>query len=151
DEHDRHAAEIEKAIDAFAKAAPPEDQNDPEDANEKSKKASAAEAVKDLRSAIADEDTMHRAKSIACFRDFDPAEDKAFDKKPHLKALRGTHDEYETACMKAIDEFEEKCTKSVQGEPGERDDHTDWISGKMDDVQRAHKKNVTKLARAMCK
>lgn len=35
--------------------------------------------------------TMHRTKSIACFRDFDPSDNKAFDRKPHLKALRDEH------------------------------------------------------------
>jgi len=126
EEHDRHEGEVEKAIDDFReKAAPPEDQNDPEDANEPDegnkkgkKKPSFAdnvhEAMKDLRDGMRDEHDMHRAKTIACFRAFDPSEDKAFNKKEHLKALRSQHEDYETKCNKAIDDFEERCMKSVE-------------------------------------
>src|SRR6185312_3720219 len=159
DEHDRHTGEMEKAFDEFReKSQVVEDQGDPADANETEKAQKAAkasegmrEAVKDLRSAVADEHTMHRAKSIANFRGFDSADDKAFDKKPHLKALRDAHDDYESKCMKSLDEFETKLTKSVQGEPGTSDEHTDWITGKMEEAQRVHKKAVTKIAKAMCK
>ncbi|HEX3721242.1 MAG TPA: hypothetical protein VHV31_00530 [Nitrolancea sp.] len=94
---------------------------------------------------------MHRAKSIACFRGFDPVEDKAFDKGPHLKSLRDAQDAYEAKNNKALDQFEEKCMKSVQGMPGEVDDHTDWITGKIEENEQLHKKSVTKIAKAMCK
>jgi hypothetical protein len=94
---------------------------------------------------------MHRAKAIACFRGFEPSEDKAFDKNPHLKALREEHDGYEQKCGKSFDDFEEKMAKSVEGEPGESDEHTDWITGKMEETQRGHKKAVAKVAKAMCK
>ena len=94
---------------------------------------------------------MHRAKSVAAFRSFEPSE-KAFDKNEHLKALRDEHDTYETKCNKDLDTFEEKCTKSVQGEPGDqRRISTEWITGKMDGYHTAHKKAVTKIAKAMCK
>jgi hypothetical protein len=155
DEHERHGGEVEKAFDEFQKAVV-EDQGDPVDANE-GKKTKAEkpevmrECLKDLRSALADEHTMHRAKDIACLRSFDPAEEKAFDKNPHLKALREEHDAYEQKNNKNLDEFEERMVKSVQGEPEESDEHTDWITGKMEDSQRAHKKAVTKIAKVMCK
>jgi hypothetical protein len=155
DEHARHGDEVEKALDDFReKAAVPEDQGDLEEAGKKAKDGKAEamrEHLKDLRSALADEHTMHRAKSIACFRSFEPSNEKAFDRKEHLKALRGEHDGYEGKNTKALDEFEEKCMKSVQGAPGEHDEHTDWITTKMVDSQRVHKKAVTKIAKAMCK
>jgi hypothetical protein len=106
--------------------------------------------LKDLRSALTDEHTMHRAKSIAAFRSFEPS-DKAFDKNEHLKALRDENDGYETKCNKSLDSFDEKCMKSVQGEPGEIDGHTDWIIGKMAQHQGVHQKGITKIAKAMCK
>jgi hypothetical protein len=134
DEHARHTGEVEKALDAFTEA---------EGEGEKAAKQTA-EHLKDLRSALADEHTMHRAKSIASFRSFDPSEEKAFDKKPHLKALRDEHDQYATKCMKALDDYEEKCTKGVQ-------DDDDSLTGKLEDNQRVHKKAVTKIAKAMCK
>ena len=109
------------------------------------------ENLKDLRDSLHDEHTMHRAKSIAAFRQFDPVEDKAFDKNPHLKALRDAQDGYEAKNNKSLDQFEEKCMKSVQGNPGEVDDHTDWITGKMEENAQVHKKGVTKIAKAMCK
>jgi hypothetical protein len=156
DEHARHTDEIDKAIDEFReKAAVVEDQGDPVDAEsgKKAKKPTPEsmmrEHLKDLRDAMRDEHDMHRAKTIACFRSFDASEDKAFDKKPHLKALRDEHDAYEEKGKKAIDEFEEKCMKSVQGEPGETDDHTDWITGVMETHQRTHKKAITKIAKGM--
>jgi len=155
DEHERHAGEVENAIDEFKKSYPVvEDQGDPEDANEgkKGKEPSFAdkvrEGMKDLRSSLADEHTMHRAKSIAVFRGFEPGDNKAFNRNEHLKALREAHDAYEEKCNKGVDEFE---AKSVQGEPASIDEHTDWITGKMEDNQRVHKKAVTKIAKAMCK
>jgi len=154
DEHERHDDEVDKCIDAFQKAVV-EDQGDPEDANDKKAKdpkaADMRENLKDLRSTLADEHNMHRAKSVECFRSFDASNEKAFDKKAYLKALRDEHDEYEAKNNKALDEFEEKCMKSVQGEPGEVDQHTDWVSGKIDSNQAAHKKAVVKIAKAMCK
>ena len=109
------------------------------------------ESIKDLRDALRDEHAMHRAKAVACFREFDPSENKAFDKKEHLKSLRGAHDEYETKCNKSVDDFEERCMKSVQGGPDTVDEHTDWATGLMEVHQRAHKKTVTKLAKKMCR
>jgi hypothetical protein len=154
DEHARHTGDVEKAFDEFReKSQVAEDQGDP-DEPEKAKAAKAAsmtEALKDLRSSLADEHTMHRAKSIATFRSFDAGDEKAFDRNEHLKALRGEHDAYETKCNKALDQFEEKCTKSVQGEPGTTDENTDWVTGKMEESQRVHKKAVVKIAKAMCK
>lgn len=159
DEHARHSDEIEKALDEFReKSAVIEDQGDPVDAA-KAKDGRAAvmrEALKDLRSAVQDEHTMHRAKAMACFRGFDPAEDKAFNKKEHLKALRDEHDGYETKNTKAFDEFEERCMKTVQGDQHDNDEddhdqHTDWIAGKMEESARGHKKAVVKAAKAMCK
>ena len=90
---------------------------------------------------------MHRAKSVAVFRSFDPSEDKAFDKNPHLKALREAHDGYEQKCGKALDEFETKCTKSAD----DIEEHTNAVAEAMDTAQRAHKKAVVKIAKAMCK
>ena len=118
------------------------------------KKAAAnatRENLKDLRSALADEHTMHRAKSVACLRSFDPSGEKAFDKKPHLKALRAEHDDYDAKTIKALDEFEEKCVKGVQGGPGDTNEGVEWITGKMEDSQKIHKKAVVKIAKAMCK
>jgi hypothetical protein len=132
DEHGRHVGEIEKALDDLG-TKPDKD------------------TVKDVRASMSDEHTMHRAKTIACFRAFNPAEDKAFDKNEHLKSLRGEHDTYEQKCMNALDEFEKKSTKTVQGDEGHDNDFTEWITGKMDTLQRAHKKAITKIAKGMCK
>jgi hypothetical protein len=157
DEHERHGEEVQKCFDSFHKAVTDdmsgEDQN--EDEGKKAKRLSddarAMRAnLKDLRSALADEHTMHRAKSIAAFRSFEPS-DKAFDKNEHLKALRDQHDAYETKCNKSLDTFEEKCMKSVQSGDGSTDQHSDWIAGKMGSHQSAHQKAVSKIAKAMCK
>src|SRR5437588_1290134 len=94
---------------------------------------------------------MHRAKSIAGFRGFDPAEDKEFDKNPHLKALRDGHDAYEQKCTKSIDDFEEKCTKSVESDHGSADENIQSLTDSMDGNLRAHKKAVVKIAKGMCK
>jgi hypothetical protein len=143
DEHARHASDVEKALDEFRDKTVVEDQGDPVDAKAAD---GMREALKDLRSSLADEYTMHRAKAIACFRGFDPAEDKAFDKKEHLKALREEHNGYEARNTKTLDEFEEKCLKSAAG-----DEHADWLAGKIEESARAHKKAVVKTAKAMCK
>jgi hypothetical protein len=157
EEHERHADEVAKCFGTFQKAVA--DERSEEDANEdegkKAKRLSDdARAMrtnlKDLRSALADEHTMHRAKSIAAFRSFEPS-DKSFNKDEHLKALRDQHDTYEAKCNKSLDSFDEKCMKSVQGEPGEVDGHTDWITGKMETHQNVHQKAVTKIAKSMCK
>ena len=158
DEHERHAEEVQKCFNSFQKAVADHqaaEKNQNEDEATKAKRLSdegrAMRAnLKDLRSALADEHTMHRAKSVAAFRSFEPS-DKAFDKNEHLKALRDEHDTYEAKCNKSLDSFEEKCMKSVQGEPGEVDGHTDWITGKMETHQNVHQKSVTKIAKAMCK
>jgi hypothetical protein len=143
DEHGRHTGEVDKAFDEFRDKA----------AGEGKEKAEGVmrEALKDLRSSLADEHTMHRAKAVGVMRGFNPSEDKAFDKKPHLKALRDEHDAYDSTSNKGLDEFEERCMKSVQGEPGETDENTDWITGLAETQQKAHKKAVTKIAKAMCK
>jgi hypothetical protein len=90
---------------------------------------------------------MHRARSIAHFRSFDPAEDAFFDSKSHVKALRDSHEEYEARIAKTIEEFEQKMTAT----PAEAEDHLDWITGKFEDATRAHKKAAIKMAKAMCK
>ena len=116
DEHDRHVGEIDKAL----------DQGD----------------MKDFRSSMQDEQIMHRAKTIACFRAFEPEAEKSFDKNEHLKALRDEHNAYEMKCTKAMDEYE---NKSVAEE------HMDALSGALEVAQRVHKKAVTRIAKAMCK
>jgi hypothetical protein len=155
DEHERHTEEIGKAFEDFTEKVAGQGEliNQDEDDKEKGKKPEPAvrDAVKDLRDAVRDEHAMHRAKSIALFRDFNPAEDKAFDKKEHLKTLRESHDEYEAKNNKTLDDFEDKLSKSVQGEPGSVDEHTDWVTGLIDSNGRSHKKAVTKIAKAMCK
>lgn len=133
-----------------------EDQGEDADGDKKAakkptKEGRMREALKDLGSAMADEHTMHRAKAIACFRSFDPSENKAFDKKPHLKALRDEHDAYQDKSQKALGEFDERMMKSVQGGPDQADEHTDWITGQLDTAGRAHKKSVVKIAKGMCK
>lgn len=129
DEHSRHTGEVEKALDAL-------DGTD-------------AEHLKDFRSAIADEQTMHRAKSVAALRAFDASEDKAFDKKPFLKSLRDEHDNYDAKTGAALDDFEKKCMKSVKAEDTEG--NIDALEAKMEDNQRAHKKAIVKIAKSMCK
>jgi len=137
---------MEKAVDAFADASQTDGEGTDE---EKAKKAADAtrEAMKDLRDAVRDEHDMHRAKSIAGFRNFNDAEESSFDKKAHLKTLREAHDEYEARNVKLLDEFEEKCTKTA----AERDEHIDWLAGKLEESQRAHKKAIIKSAKVMCK
>jgi hypothetical protein len=149
DEHTRHTGEIEQAFDDFVTAAAAQPQTDEDKKGKKpTKETIMRDALKDLRDSMRDEHVMHRAKAIACFKTFDPSEDKAFDKREHLKALRGQSEEYETKCTKAVDEFEEKCIKSVATD---MDDRIDAVAAKMDDAQRAHLKAVTKCAKAMCK
>jgi hypothetical protein len=157
EEHERHSDEVAKSFDNFQKAVAEDrgEEGQNEDEGKKAKRLSDDARVmrtnlKDLRSALSDEHTMHRAKSIADFRSFEPS-DKSFNKDEHLKALREQHDAYETKCNKSLDTFEEKCMKSVQGEPGETDSHTDWITGKMETHQNVHQKAVTKIAKSMCK
>lgn len=157
DEHDRHADEVQKCFDNFQKAvianrgAKGAKEDESQKAKRLSEDARAMRAnLKDLRSALTDEQGMHRANSVAAFRSFEPS-DKAFDKNEHLKNLRDQHEAYDTKCDKSLDSFEEKCMKSVQGEPGEVDGHTDWITGKMETHQNVHQKAVTKIAKAMCK
>jgi hypothetical protein len=138
DEHQRHTGETEKAIDAFSeRAAEGEDEK------------AISEAAKDLRTSLADEQTMHRAKAIACFRTFKPAEDKAFDTKPHLKALRENEDAYEAAIGKTLDDFEEHCSKHAK--PEDADSLAEFIAEKLEAIQRAHKKDLSKIAKTMCK
>lgn len=160
DEHERHTDEVAKCFDDFQKSdsasqADTEGDADEDDAKKAKRLSDKArnmrENLKDLRSALADEHTMHRAKSVAAFRSFDPSEGKAFDKSEHLKALRAQHDIYDAKCEKALDTFEEKCMKSVQGGSGTTDEHTDWVTGKMETNQNVHKKAVGKIAKSMCK
>jgi phage head maturation protease len=140
DEHDRHTGEIEDALESFkAGVVEPESEE---------KSEAMTGFLKELHASMQDEQTMHRAKSIASFRGFDPAEDKAFDKAPHLNALRGAHDTYEEKCTKALNDFEEKCMK---GEPEAIADHTDSFAGALEGAQKSHKKAVVKIAKAMCR
>jgi hypothetical protein len=158
DEHERHGEEVQKCFDSFQKAVSDQQEaskSENEDETAKTKRRSddarAMRAnLKDLHSALADEHMMHRSKSIAAFRSFEPS-DKAFDKNEHLNALRDEHDTYETKCNKSLDTFEGKCMKSVQDGDGSTDEHSDWIAGKMSSHQNAHQKAVTKIAKAMCK
>jgi hypothetical protein len=155
DEHDRHTAEIDKSFDNFQQSIGSSKPDAGEDDETKAKRLSddAREMrvnLKDLRSALADEHTMHRAKSVASFRDFTPSDSKAFDKNEHLKALRDQHDEYETKNNKALDTFEEKCMKSV-GDSDKIDEHLDSVTGRMETNGNVHKKSVTKIAKSMCK
>ena len=142
DEQDRHSAEIEKAIDEFRTKTGSGGKAKPE--------AAMRESMKDLRDSLRDEHNMHRANTVKCFRSFEPTEDKAFDKKEHLKTLRDEHDSYETKCEKATDDFDEKCMKAVQdGESTEG--HTDNFSDALDRNHLNHKKAVTRIANKMCK
>jgi hypothetical protein len=119
-EHERHAGEMEKCFEGFA--------------DEK--------AFKELRDAVNDEHTMHRANSVAQFKDFKPSDEKAFDRNPHLKALRDELDAYETNTTKALDDYEGKAIKA-EGDGS--------IIEKMETTQRSHKRAVNKIAKAMCK
>lgn len=162
EEHERHTGEIEKAVEDFREkgytavgnrgdVGGPDGDEGKKAAKKPTAESQMREHLKDLRSAIADEHTMHRAKAIACFRDFKPEMEKAFDKKEHLKALRDEHDAYEAKHKAALDELDERMVKSVEGGPDTVDEHTDWITSKMEDAGRVHKKAVVKIAKAMCK
>jgi hypothetical protein len=124
DEHDRHTDEIEKCMDSYA--------------GEKS--------FKDLRASVNDEQTMHRAKSVANFKDFKPGDEKAFDKNEHLKALRNEHDTYEAKCEKALDEHEDAVTKAQDTEGANQ-----ALSEKLQSNARSHKRAVNKIAKSMSK
>jgi hypothetical protein len=134
DEHARHIGEVEKAVDDFR-------EKQEEDG------ASVADNLKDLRSSLLDENTMHRAKAIACLRGFE-ADNKSFDRKAHLKTLRDEDDAYSASCKAALEQFEERCTKAT---PEDIDGHVDWFSNELEKAQRAHKKSLTKIAKAMCR
>jgi hypothetical protein len=150
DEHDRHTGEVDKAIDDFNDKAADIGDDEGEKGKKPTPESKMREHLKDLRDTMRDEHDMHRAKNMATVRSFDPAENKAFDKKPHLKALRDEHDAYDAKNKKAMDEFDEKCVKSVQsGQSG--DENTDWITSQLDTAARVHKKAVTKIAKAMCR
>ena len=165
-ESDRHMGEVDKALDEFRTKAVVEDQPDQNDGDEDSDdqepigangsaSETVRESIKDLRSSIADEHTNHKAEVIKCFKSFEPTDEtKALDINKHLKAARVENGEYEARTNKSIDEFEEKCLKSVktvQGQPGEIDEHTDWITGILDAHGRAHKKAIVNIAKNMCK
>lgn len=130
EEHERHSGEVEDLFDEY-----------------KEKPAADKEARKDLSDSLRDEHDMHRAKMMACFRSFNPAEDKAFDKKPHLKALREEHDAYDAKCEKSFDEFAERGAKAE----GEEENNADKLADTLESHRKAHKKAVTKIAKAMCK
>jgi hypothetical protein len=147
-EHDRHTGEVDKAVDEFREKATSVRDESGEKGKKPTPESKMREHLKDLRDTLRDEHDMHRAKNMAMMRSFDPSENKAFDRKPHLKALRDEHDAYDDKHKKAMDEFEEKCLKSVEsGQSG--DDNTDWITDQFDTAARAHKKAVTKIAKAM--
>jgi hemerythrin len=136
DEHARHTDEVEKALDAFRDGT-----------GEEASPDVLSDALKDLRSSLEDEHTMHRAKATTCLRGFQP-ELKTLNKKTHLKALREEDDGYAGKCKKALDLFEERCGKA-QAE--EIDGLTDALSTELEGHARAHKKAVTKLAKALCR
>ncbi|HLH93536.1 MAG TPA: hypothetical protein VKW08_00315 [Xanthobacteraceae bacterium] len=147
DEHERHGAEVERALDEFKAAAQAHDGTNAEGTDDEKKAAQlkAAEAMtecfKDLQASLSDEQTMHRANSLKCFRSFKPTEDKGFDKSPHLKAVRDEHDAYEAKCEKAVGEFQKS----------EAPSDTEAIGDKLDKLQSSHKKALSKIAKAMCK
>jgi len=131
DEHARHTGEVEKALDDFSEKATDKD--------------TLADSLKDLHSVLADEQTMHRAKAISCLRGFEP-DNTSFDKKAHLKTLREEDDGYAAKCVKALELFEERCTKSTAEE---LDGHIDSLTAEIETYQRAHKKSLIKVAKAM--
>jgi rubrerythrin len=137
DEHTRHIGEVEKALDDFR-----------EKAAEKPDKEALRDSLKDLRSVLSDEQTMHRAKATSCVRAFDPADHTTFDKKAHLNNLRDEDDGYQARCKKTLDLLEERCTKS---EAEDLDGHVDWLTSEFETLQRAHKKTLTKIAKVMCR
>lgn len=144
DEHERHAAQLDKSVETFKDVASGDGTSEDEEEKAQQKKTIVQNAIKALSSELEDEQTMHRAKTIAAFRGFDPAEKKGFDKSSHLKALREAHDTYEAKCAQILEEFFEK-----DADPEE--DRGAWIESKLDGASRAHKRQVSKLARAMCK
>src|SRR5205085_2492847 len=52
---------------------------------------------------------------------------------------------------KCIDDFEERCMKSVQGEGGTVEEQIESTTARLEGEQKAHKKAVTKTAKGMCK
>jgi hypothetical protein len=157
DEHDRHEESTAKAFDDFrTKAATVvEDQPDMNDEDGKKKAADEGPAefekcMKSLKTRLADEHEMHRAKNIDTFRSYEPPEEKkkAAEPEEYLKAVRTEHKAYEDKCQASFDTFE---TKAVQGGPGEVDEHTDWIVGKVKSLQSAHRKAVKKIGSEMGK
>jgi hypothetical protein len=139
DEHTRHVGEVEKGFDAYEDALNDEE-GDPH------------AAMKDLRSALSDEHTMHRANSIKSFRAFDPSENKAFNKEEHLKELRSAHDTYGAKCVAAFTEFETTSVKSFEDQATEKASEAfETLRDTIDANQRVHKKQVTRIAKAMCK
>lgn len=157
-EKERHQKALHKHIDEFkSKAAhTAEDQGHIEDANEKKSAVHSGlkKHLKSLRSAIKDEHAMHRAVHLDAFRSYEPTDEKkkkAAEHEDHLKAVRETHDDYEEKCHASLDKFDEKMLKSVEGEPGEADDHTDWITGKVTSHSEQAHKAVVKCAKAMVK
>jgi hypothetical protein len=137
DEHGRHTGEVEKALDDFR-----------EKTEEVADKDALRDGLKDLRSVLSDEQTMHAAKAISCLRAFEPAEATTFDKKAHLNTLREEDGSYEATCKKLLDQFDERCTK---GTAEEIDGNVDWLAKEFETHQRTHKKSLTKIAKAMCR
>jgi hypothetical protein len=147
DEYDRHTGEIEKALDEFQDKTDEATTNVEGDEAKTTATEKVRENLKDLRDAFGDEYNMHRAKSAACMRAFDPAENKSFDKKQHLKALRTEHDAYEARLTKALDAFEDLCLKAVG--PDALDEVADATVKLLETLGRAHKKSLTKIAKGM--
>lgn len=135
EEHARHTDEVERAIDEFR-----------EKTGDTATPEAVSEALKDLRSALEDEHTMHRAKATTCLRGFKA--EGSVNIKTHLKTLREEDDGYVGKAKKALDLFEERCGKA---KAEEIDALTDALATELEGCQRAHKKALTKLAKALCR
>ncbi|AVT83672.1 hypothetical protein [Rhodopseudomonas palustris] len=129
EEHARHANDTEKCIETL----------------EIDGKNVTVESVKDVRYGVQDEQVIHRARSVGIFKEFKAQGEKSFDKSPFLKAVREQHDAYEAQIAKIVGDFEEKCAKATT------EDATGAFATAIEDAQRAHKKAVIKIAKAMCK
>jgi phage head maturation protease len=147
DEQARHTAEIDKAVDSFSDATAGEGEGSDEE-KAATLAESVREAMKDVRDAVRDEHNMHRAKSISCFRSFTASQENVFDKKAHLNSLRDAHDAYEAKNTKALEDFEARGLKATRET---LDEQLDVLAGVFESNQRAHKKSITRLAKAMCK
>ena len=149
-EHDRHEEKCGKSIDEFREKCA---KTFGKESDEKSKKDFDVEKhLKVLRESLEDEHDMHRQKNVEHFESFEPPKEKKdFDVEKHIKSLHAEHDGYEEKCGKDLDKFDEKMKKSVEGNDGKQDEHTDWITEKMEDHQEKHRDAVHAIAEKMYK